>query len=180
MRRRLAGSGFESIDEMDVDVDTDYGMAGRSDDWDRMEMEPNPGSAAGLVPPPIDYTGVRVGSDSNGIDEDEGAPRFVQSFPEVHRAGAPIDPQKYKTTFETVEEEAAAQGGGAYSPFRSDDEAELAEWLFENVSLGKIDEFLKLRIVRNACARAMYCSMLTLLSVRSTRPRLYLSRTHTA
>lgn len=78
--------------------------------------------------------------------EDEDAPgrRYVQSYPE----GAAYILGQGKTMFETYREEQDGRKEQRWAPFQDKEEWELAQWLMKNVGQMKIDEFLKLDIVR--------------------------------
>jgi hypothetical protein len=87
------------------------------------------------------------GSRVEDVAEEEGAPRFVQPFPAEWRAGVPISDRRQPTLFELMRDE-ALQRGEVWGPFESEDEVELARWLFDNVGMSEIDNFLRLRFVR--------------------------------
>jgi hypothetical protein len=78
--------------------------------------------------------------------EDEDAPgrRYVQSYPE----GAAYILGQGKTMFETYREKQDGRKEQRWAPFQDKEEWELAQWLMKNVGQMKIDEFLKLDIVR--------------------------------
>ncbi|KAJ7183395.1 hypothetical protein C8R46DRAFT_884092 [Mycena filopes] len=77
-------------------------------------------------------------------DEDE---RWVQDFPQDMAAGAILE--ECKTQFEELLEKQKAAGEEPWSPFKSEDEWELARWLMtSSLSQSKTDDFLKLNSVR--------------------------------
>jgi hypothetical protein len=80
------------------------------------------------------------------VEDSSELAHYVQYFPSEYEAGVPLDGQRYKATFEPMKDEALEQGN-IWSAFKSDDKAELAQWLFNNIGLGKIDEFLHLCFV---------------------------------
>jgi hypothetical protein len=80
-------------------------------------------------------------------DKGDASARFPQPFPEEWRAGAPVNSHRQPTLFELMRDE-ALERGEVWGPFDSEDEVELAQWLFDNVGMGEIDNFLRLRFVR--------------------------------
>lgn len=101
-------------------------------------------------PTPIDRRASVEDVEDDG-DDDVKLGRFIESFPEVFRAGAPIGKEKVKTDFEKMRDERRDAGEGAdaqeWSPFKDHDEWGLTQWLMKNVGQTKIDEFLKLPVV---------------------------------
>ncbi|KAJ7186339.1 hypothetical protein GGX14DRAFT_309528, partial [Mycena pura] len=52
------------------------------------------------------------------------------------------------TVFESIRAEQTARGVSQFSPFRDEDDWDLAHWLAKNVNQGAADEYLKLNITR--------------------------------
>ncbi|KAJ7757903.1 hypothetical protein B0H16DRAFT_1822559 [Mycena metata] len=78
-------------------------------------------------------------------DEDE---RWVQDFPQEFEAGAVLE--ECKTEFEKLRQKQKAAGEEPWSPFKSEEEWEMARWLMTSgLSQSKTDDFLKLNSVRN-------------------------------
>jgi hypothetical protein len=140
--------------------------------------------SGGLLPPdppslahneattPIDDSGGLHGEEAEGLgsprctwfEEVEDEDHYPQEFPVEHAAGVPSCRGAFKMVFEEMAEQAMEEGK-VWGPFESEDEWELAQWLFENVGHGKMDEFLKLNFVSGtffrACPLPFYCSPLS-------------------
>ncbi|KAJ7754280.1 hypothetical protein B0H14DRAFT_2635460 [Mycena olivaceomarginata] len=77
-------------------------------------------------------------------DEDD---RWVQDFPEGLKAGAVID--ECNSQFEKLRRTQKTERQEPWYPFQNEDEWEMARWLMTSgLSQGKIDQYLKLKSVR--------------------------------
>ena len=71
--------------------------------------------------------------------------RYVEKFPKEYLADATLG--HWKPLFKSLDEEQKREGDSCWTPFKDEDEWQLAEWLIWNVGQKQTDDFLKLPIV---------------------------------
>lgn len=123
------------LEEAEADIDhDDYVLPAR--DASDMNIELH---VEGLVEGRVETREV----DENA-EETVGSPyrhtRWIQAFSGRVAEGY----GKAKTTFDDWREKQMLTGASKWSPFVDEDEWELAQWLFKNVGLSAIEEYLKL------------------------------------
>ncbi|KAI0763922.1 hypothetical protein BC629DRAFT_1596851 [Irpex lacteus] len=98
----------------------------------------------------FDYTPISAQVPSTSSDTVETATKkYLERFIEFYPQPVATIVGEGLTTFERWERENAEAGRNQWFPFQSKEEWELAAWLAQNVGHNKIDEFLKLEIMRN-------------------------------
>ncbi|KAJ7587465.1 hypothetical protein C8J56DRAFT_1004549 [Mycena floridula] len=83
--------------------------------------------------------------------EDDGFNPYIVKFPPDAKAGAPIyNESKLPTPFESIRAKQVAMDQEPWAPFDSQDDWQLARFIMKSgLSQAKIDEFLKLELIKN-------------------------------
>lgn len=132
-------------EEVDVNIDVEMGHDGSSSPPDISADVPDD-----PAPSPAPQQGRRA-TVEDAPDEDD-VPKlpqgevWIDDYDEERQAGATVEP--CKTSFEFHRDQQKEAGVEPWSPFESEDEWELAQWLMSaGVSQKKMDAMLKLKMV---------------------------------
>ncbi|KIK13685.1 hypothetical protein PISMIDRAFT_118419, partial [Pisolithus microcarpus 441] len=149
LERTASATSVDNEDQIDDDLDNAPGVTSDGYDGDNLDIPDGPlvqrlwtYAEADPLHPPSRHASVEDDFEDESALAKGG--HFVEQYTEVAAQILGSRP----TVFEDMEKAENTSGGSQWAPFHNEEEWELARFLMKNVGQMKIDDFLKLSLVR--------------------------------